>query len=315
MISTFAQDVKQGLSSTPKRLSSKYFYDEKGSALFSQIMKLPEYYLTDAEFEIFSEQAADICSLLDIHPNTHFDLIELGAGDGYKTIELLKFLEEENYDYRYHPVDISKKALRQIETNISKALPEMQIHPVKGDYFHVLKDLGSQHKKRVVMFLGSNIGNMNDSQAQGFLEALANSLNSGDKIILGVDLKKSKDIVLPAYNDSQNITKEFNLNLLERINRELDANFNIEQFDHAPEYDEKEGIARSAIVSLADQEVYIAAVSQGFSFKAGEKIHTEISRKYDDELIQELCKVAGLNILGKLQDKKNLFADYVLIKS
>lgn len=315
MISTFAQDVKQGLSSKPKRLSSKYFYDEKGSALFSQIMKLPEYYLTDAEFEIFSEQAAEICRLLDIHPKKNFDLIELGAGDGYKTIELLKFLEQQHYDYRYHPIDISKKALRQIEQNIAKALPGMHIHPIKGDYFHVLQDLAAEHKNKVVMFLGSNIGNMNDTQAQGFLKALSQSLKSRDKIILGVDLKKSKDIVLPAYDDSQNITRDFNLNLLERINRELDANFKLEQFDHAPEYDEKEGIARSAIVSLIDQEVYIGAIEQSFAFSAGEKINTEISRKYDDELIQELCNIAGLSILGKLQDQQNLFADYILMKS
>ncbi|WP_167188083.1 L-histidine N(alpha)-methyltransferase [Wenyingzhuangia heitensis] len=310
----FAKDVKLGLSETPKNLSSKYFYDEKGSTLFSEIMKLPEYYLTNAEFDIFKNQPLDIIQLLEIHKTSYFELIELGAGDGSKTIELLKVLEHENYHYQYLPIDISQKALDQIENTVAQQLPNKKITPKKGDYFQILNELKNSPFPKVVLFLGSNIGNMEDALANSFLKKLSKNLSKGDKIILGTDLKKEKDIVLPAYNDSKGITRDFNLNLLERINRELDANFDINQFEHVPEYDELEGIAKSRIRSKIDQKIPINSLNLTVSFKEKETIHTEISRKYDDVILEKICTNTGLKTIGKLMDKREYFADYILEK-
>jgi dimethylhistidine N-methyltransferase len=310
----FAKDVQAGLTSTPKKLSSKYFYDEKGSALFSKIMKLPEYYLTNAEFEIFEQSGVDIVEHLGITPNQPFDLIELGAGDGYKTIELLKTLETGKFQYNYTPIDISKKALSQIEENIKKEIPDKAISPKQGDYFHILHELKSSSLPKVLLFLGSNIGNMEDVQAQLFLSQLSDSLNTGDKVLLGVDLKKSRSIILPAYNDSKGFTRDFNLNLLRRINREFNADFDLNQFEHIPSYDENEGIAKSAIRSKLNQKVTLHALDMIVQFDKGEDIHTEISRKYDDEVIRKICLDTGLKSIGKLTDSKRLFADYILEK-
>ena len=310
----FAMDVEAGLTKQPKHLSSKYFYDEVGSSLFSKIMKLPEYYLTDAEFEIFQQQGNDIIETLDIQKNQPFELIELGAGDGYKTIELLKALEAEKFNYQYIPIDISKKALDQITHNVKAQLPNKEISPKKGDYFHILKELKESSVPKVILFLGSNIGNMPDEVAESFLLNLSNSLSKGDKLILGADLMKSKDIVLPAYNDSEGVTSAFNLNLLTRINRELDADFDIEKFEHAPEYDEVEGVAKSAIRSKTAQTVDVKMMDLKVSFEAGEKIHTEISRKYNDEIINKISLHSGLKIIGKLRDSHHYFADYILEK-
>ncbi|PXX25751.1 L-histidine N(alpha)-methyltransferase [Arenibacter sp. ARW7G5Y1] len=310
----FANDVKEGLSKTPKSLSSKYFYDEKGSALFSKIMKLPEYYLTDAEFEIFQKKAPEIIKLLGITSQKSFDLIELGAGDGYKTIELLKALDTLNFQYKYCPIDISAKALHQIEENIHQQIPNKKIDPKLGDYFHILHELKSSPLPKIVLFLGSNIGNMENVEANAFLSHLSENLSKDDKIILGADLKKSKDIVLPAYNDSQGLTSAFNLNLLSRINTELDADFNTELFVHTPMYDEQEGVAKSAIKSTVNQEVEIKVLDMKVAFKKEEQIHTEISRKYDDISIQNICLDTGLKIVGKITDSKNYFADYIIEK-
>ncbi|MBK8506730.1 MAG: L-histidine N(alpha)-methyltransferase [Saprospiraceae bacterium] len=310
----FAIDVRHGLSQSPKSLSSKYFYDERGSTLFSEIMKLPEYYLTNAEFEIFQNQGVDLIQTLGIKKRNYFELIELGAGDGYKTIELLKVLDHENFKYQYHPIDISQKALDQIESAINKQFPDKKISTKKGDYFQMLTELKSSPYPKIVLFLGSNIGNMEDAMANTFLKKLSESLSEGDKLILGTDVKKSKDIILPAYNDSQGVTRDFNLNLLERINRELDANFDITQFVHFPEYDESEGVARSFIRSKISQDVTIKAINLSVKFEIGEYIKTEISRKYDDETLDTICHDTGLKIIGKLMDSRQYFADFILEK-
>ena len=313
----FAADIKRGLDKNNKSLSSKYFYDEKDRIrsyeLFSEIMNLPEYYLTNSEFEIFQKQADQIIRLLGIHPNKKFELVELGAGDGYKTIELLKAMDAAGLQYNYIPVDISQKALNQIESNIKKAIPNKIISPKKGDYFESLSELNNSDAPKVVLFLGSNIGNMNDKIAQSFMLSLSNALSLGDKLILGADLIKSKDIVLPAYNDSSGVTSAFNLNLLERINREFDADFNLSTFNHVAEYEEKEGIAKSYIQSMVDQKVNINSLNITLSFSKGEKIHTEISRKYNDDILNKICDPAQLKMIIKLMEEKDHY-DYFIFE-
>jgi dimethylhistidine N-methyltransferase len=312
MIEQFSSDVDAGLSNAQKQLPSKYFYDETGDALFVKIMALPEYYLTRAEMEIFTVQTSAMIDALTLNKNEYFELIELGAGDGSKTKKLLKALSEQGYQYDYLPIDISENALGKLQQSLANELPEVSVKTQQGDYFCILENLKKSQHPKVVLFLGSNIGNMLDEEASHFLSSLGETLNIGDKLLLGVDLIKSEEIILPAYNDSSGITRQFNLNILDRINRELGGDFDLSKFDHQPYYKQHEGIAKSYLKSLSDQQVTINHIGKSYEFKAGEMIHTEISRKYDDKMIQQIIKDSGFSIQNKLCDKEVLFADYFL---
>jgi len=312
MNSTFKNDVDKGLSSNPKTLQSKYFYNKKGDALFVEIMNLPEYYLTRSELDIFQNKTQELIKAFGLKPDSHFELIELGAGDGTKTKELLKILDKENYDFDYFPIDISANALQGLKENLKQELPKISVQTQQGDYFEVLASLKNNKQPKIILFLGSNIGNMTDDLAAQFIYNLGANLQAGDKLLIGVDLIKSKEIVLPAYNDSKGITAKFNLNLLHRINKEMDADFNLNQFQHQPEYTEEEGIAKSYIVSTCKQSVHIKALEKSFVFEEGEKIHTEISRKYNDLLIEKIIANTDFVLQNKITDSKNYFADYIL---
>lgn len=314
----FADDVDHGLRQTPKTLPTKYFYDEKGDALFVEIMGLPEYYLTRAEMEIFSEQSAELIKTLQLNKSEYFELIELGAGDGSKTQHLLKALSEggdQGYQYDFIPIDISKNALDLLEQTLSKELPQVSCKPRHGDYFEILESFRDSHHPKVILFLGSNIGNMDDKTASNFIYKLGESLTTGDKLLIGADLIKSAEIIKPAYDDKQGVTAKFNLNLLHRINRELDANFNLTGFEHLCEYTEEEGIAKSYLVSLYDQEVSIEENGKVYRFAKAERIHTEISRKYNDEIIKSILGTTDFKIVGKISDSQNYFSDYILNRS
>jgi len=314
MTEQFKKDVSEGLSSNPKRLSSRFFYDKKGDELFQQIMAMPEYYLTNKEFEIFSQQSDGLIKAFGLEKGEYFELIELGAGDGTKTVELLKALQRQNYSYDYFPIDISQNALDGLEEMLSEKVPNLKVVKKQGDYFGVLSSFKESKKKKVVLFMGSNIGNMNDDRAKEFIYKLGENLSAGDRLLIGIDLIKSKNIVGPAYNDPAGITSAFNLNLLTRINRELGGDFNLEKWAHSPEYSEKTGYAKSFIESLADQTVTISSINQSFEFKKGEKIHTEISRKYNDEIMQNIISETDFKLHDKLTDSDGWFADYVLLR-
>jgi L-histidine N-alpha-methyltransferase len=312
MKETFKKEVHNGLSTTPKTLPSKYFYDKKGDALFVEIMNLPEYYLTRSELDIFQNKTRELIEATDVHPDSYFELIELGAGDGTKTKELLRQLDAQNYNFDYFPIDISPNALKLLKQDLSKEIPDLNVQTQQGDYFEVLASLKNSKQPKVVLFLGSNIGNMNDEMASKFIYNLGVNLQPGDKILMGIDLIKAENIVLPAYNDKQGITAKFNLNLLDRINNELGGNFNVNQFEHLPEYNEKEGVARSYIVSTTNQTVEIEATGNSYSFAKGEKIHTEISRKYNDQLVENIIANTDFSLQTKILDSKAYFADYIL---
>ena len=312
MLAQFKKDVEQGLGAFPKTLPSKYFYDKKGDELFVQIMNLPEYYLTRAEFEIFKEQSEELIQALEITPKQHFELIELGPGDGTKTKELLKVLNQGDYQFDYLPIDISQNALDQLEQNLSEELPGVSVRKKQGDYFTMLASLRESHHPKVLFFLGSNIGNMTDRQAAEFIYKLGSNLLPDGKLFLGVDLIKSANIVLPAYNDPTGLTRAFNLNLLSRINSELGGDFDINRFSHQPEYTVENGIAISYLVSKVEQTVTLNGSSQIFKFSQGEKILTEISRKYDDEIINKIIRNTDFQITHKLTDRNGYFADYIL---
>lgn len=312
MIQQFLNDVIAGLTSSPKTLPSKYFYDPIGDELFVKIMNLPEYYLTRAEHEILRDQTESILEALGVKPSEEFELVELGAGDGLKTKEILKYLKKHAFNFSYKPIDISNNALQQLSNSLKEEMPELTVEPMQGDYFGVLSKLKSNAKKKVVLFLGSNMGNMSDERATNFMKSLSETLNSGDKLLIGLDLIKPKSVVLPAYNDAQGVTSEFNMNLLSRMNKELDADFNLSDFEHAPSYSEETGIARSAIKSLKKQSVHIGAAKQTIDFDANELIHTEISRKYNREILDQVLGDANFTVECKFTDSEGLFSDWIL---
>ncbi len=314
MIEQFMDDVDFGLSQQQKSLPSKYFYNKEGDALFVKIMHLPEYYLTRSELEVFQTKSTELLNILKLSKENYFELIELGAGDGLKTKELLKVLIDENYSFGYLPVDISKNALDNLEKTLKKELPKVSVKQKQGDYFEVLDAIKNSEHQKIVLFLGSNIGNMNDEIAADFIYKLGKSFKPNDKLLLGVDLIKPKSIVLPAYNDKEGVTADFNLNLLKRINKELEADFDLKNFSHAPEYSEETGVAKSYLQSDVAQNVTIKKLNKSFAFEAGEKIFTEISRKYNDEIIENIISKTDFEVSGKLTDDKGYFANYILTR-
>jgi L-histidine N-alpha-methyltransferase len=310
----FSTDVTEGLTNNPKSLPSKYFYDAIGDDLFVQIMNMPEYYLTNCEMEIFKDKTDDLISNLGVQLSQGFDLIELGAGDGTKTVHLLAKLVEQGYDFNYHPVDISQHALEGLENSLKAAVPGINLTQQQGDYFDILSKLNQTKRQKVILFLGSNIGNFVDDKAKAFLKTADSFMQAGDRLLIGTDLIKTKDIVLPAYSDSQGITAAFNLNLLDRINEEFEGDFDRSQFKHLATYEESEGIARSYIVSKVNQTVYFKSLNLTVDFQEGEKIHTEISRKYNEKILTDIISETELNISSKIMDSKGFFADFILKK-
>jgi len=305
----FAEDVRQGLSDHPKYLPSRYFYDEKGDELFQQIMAMPEYYLTDAEFEVFSMQKVELIKEFNGHQQ-HFNLVEFGAGDGFKTKILLEELMREQANFTYVPIDISSNVLDQLEKNLSLTHTGLDIDPIVGEYFQALENLSHRDQTpKVILFLGSNIGNFLYDAARKFLNDVADRMNAKDKMLIGVDLKKDPQIILNAYNDPAGITKSFNLNLLNRINRELGGNFDLTQFKHWATYNPMNGEARSYLVSMKSQEVYIEALEASFKFDFWEPIYTEVSRKYDVAELEKLAKEAGFRVRHHFFDCKHYFVD------
>jgi dimethylhistidine N-methyltransferase len=305
----FASEVLVGLSQTPKRLSSRYFYDERGSRLFQKIMDLPEYYLTACEFDILKSKTGEIASLVGEGP---FNLVELGAGDGRKTSILLEYFLKLGCDFQYIPIDISEASMQTLSDHLNRTFPELTARGIVAEYFDGLKWLNFINtQKNIVLFLGSNLGNFDKAHARAFLHNLWNSLNAGDFAVIGFDLKKDIDIMLKAYNDSEGVTAEFNLNLLRRINRELGGDFDLSKFQFHSSYDVFTGAMESYLVSKERQTVLIKEISQSFLFEAWEPIHTEYSYKYLESDIQELAAETGFYIEKQLYDAKRYFVDSI----
>ncbi len=312
--SQFHKDVYTGLTDFPKHLSSKYFYDAKGDKLFQEIMDMPEYYLTNSEYKILDEFKDEICGVF-YKDSKEFDLVELGAGDGKKTKILLRHLTEEGIPFQYLPIDISENALNLLEASIKNELPSVKIKSLQGTYFETLEQMCTlQHKKKVIMFLGSNIGNLLHPQAVEFLKSIQELMNDDDIFFIGFDQKKDPQIILNAYNDSSGITERFNKNLLARINSELDADFDLDKFLHWEVYDPETGTAKSYLVARENQSVRINGLDLTVSFDAWETIHTEISQKYDDNVVSWLADKAGLRISRIFSDENKFYKNYILKK-
>lgn len=302
----FAADVWDGLNSNPKRLSSRWFYDEIGDALFQQIMAMPEYYLTRAEYWILEHYSNEIIHQLP----KRFQLLELGAGDGTKTKLLLNEIQRSDYSVKYFPIDISANALSELNNSLQIEYPDLNSESIQAEYFTALKSpILNNTEQKLILFLGSNIGNLNYLQSLDFFKQLFDSINPGDFVLTGFDRVKDPEIILQAYNDKNGITAKFNLNLLNRINRELDANFNINAFYHQPEYDDKTQSAVSYLVSKIDQKVHLKKLNLSVEFKSKERIHTEISRKFTMNDIDELAYKSGFHIINNYHSLENEFTD------
>ncbi|MFN2260524.1 MAG: L-histidine N(alpha)-methyltransferase [Psychroflexus sp.] len=309
----FEDNVKSGLTSYPKHLSSKFIYDSRGDKLFQDIMAMPDYYLTNCEFEILKNQAQHISQEFDCQSG--FDLIELGAGDGKKTKILLKHLVEKKANFKYFPVDISQNILDGLEKSLHDEIPEVDVETLQGTYFDILSELSTYNKRqKVILVLGSNIGNLMHDKAIDFLEKIQENMSSQDLLFMGFDQKKDPEIILKAYNDSEGITEAFNKNLLNRINREFEANFDLDSFKHWETYNPETGTAKSFLVSLKPQKVIIKALNLEVDFAAWESIHTEISQKYDDETVEWLAGKAKLKIHTVFESKNNFYKNYLFKK-
>lgn len=305
----FASDVLVGLSQIPKKLSSRYFYDERGSRLFQRIMDQPEYYLTACEFDILESQTDVFSSLME---GESFNLVELGAGDGRKTSILLDHFLQKNFAFQYIPIDISESSMKTLTNLLNAKFPELTSKGIVAEYFDGLKWLNQMNAQRnMVLFLGSNLGNFDKAHSRAFLHNLWNALNDGDFAVIGFDLKKDIDLMLKAYNDAEGVTAKFNLNLLSRINHELGGDFDLEKFQFHSSYDVFTGAMESYLVSKEKQAVYIKAISQRFSFEAWEPIHTEYSYKYLESDIQELAAETSFVIEKQLYDSKKFFVDSI----
>ncbi|GLU51649.1 L-histidine N(alpha)-methyltransferase [Dyadobacter frigoris] len=310
--STFEQDIDEGLSAPLKNISSKYFYDDLGSVIFQDIMKMPEYYPTPCEFEILSLQGESIIEKLNF--DEPFNIIEFGAGDGIKTRQLLKKLIENQVDFTYVPIDISQKAIDELEANMLGYLPGLKIRSLVGNYFSMIEELSEMEQPGLFLFLGSNIGNYQEQEANDLLEQFNNYMKSGDKILTGFDLQKNPATIRNAYDDSQGITKAFNMNLLQRMNRELGANFKKEFFDFYSHYNPVNGEVRSYLVSLKQQEVYISKIDKSYSFRQNELIWTELSKKYTIAEIESLASNNGFELIEHFLDCKHYFTDSLWTK-
>lgn len=306
-ISPIALEVIEGLKSTPKKISSKYFYDGEGSRIFKQIMGMPEYYLTRSETEIFETHKTDLAALF-YKDSSSVDVVELGAGDGAKTRILIEALFTEKRNFRYIPIDISEDALVQLAGALKLKFPTLNLEPRIGDYFQMIENLSREYPNRkVLMFLGSNLGNFDYRQSISFLSDLRRVLSEEDLFFIGLDLKKDPEIIRKAYNDPHGYTRNFNLNLLHRFNRELGADFDPDAFIHAPRYDPASGTASSFLVSLRDQKVYFRDIEETILFQEGESIHTEISQKYDLDTIKKMAEASGFKVARNFFDSKNYF--------
>ena len=308
--------LQEGFAMSPKKLPSWLFYDRTGDKIFTEIMEMPSYYLSRCESEIFTNQYREL-GLEFSNNGKSFDLIELGAGDGRKTEVLLHNFLDSGIGFRYIPIDISPNVLKLLESRLEKNLPGLNLRTIAMDYQEtelLFNQLENSHRK-VILFLGSNIGNMDPNNSVRYIAKIADSMNEEDLLMVGFDLVKDPRIILNAYDDPEGITARFNYNILDRLNRELDANFDSMQFSHYPLYDPAEATAKSYLISKRDQEITIGFTGSTYRLKKWECIQTEMSQKYSDTHIKELAAVAGLSIYRQFEDSKGYYRNVLFSKT
>lgn len=307
---TFAEDVRTGLTAHPKVLYPKYFYDELGSRLFEAITALPEYYPTRAEAEILRGHAGEIAGFLKGGP---VRLVELGSGDGQKTRLLIEALIARQGSLEYLPIDISEAAVEASARVLLAAYPELRVTAYVGEYQQALRTIPPSSDRTLVLFLGSTLGNLDPEDRPALLRNVRSLLAPGEAFLLGVDLKKSEDVLIPAYDDPLGVTAAFNLNLLGRINRELGGRFDLASFRHRALYNREAGRIEMHLESRRAQTVTIRSLGIEVPFEAGETIHTESSYKFDRDQIAALAAQNGFELRRTWTDSEGRFASNLLI--
>ena len=298
------RDVRQGLSQTPKTLPPRYFYDEAGSHLFEQICSLPEYYPTRTEAAIL-----DQCAEAIAHCTGPCDLIELGSGSSTKTRRLLTAYQTLTPTLHYTPIDVSATMLTASAQALLRDYPTLQVRGLAGTYDHALEHLGpTTQAARLVLFLGSTLGNFEPAAGDRFLHQIATALEPGDYFLLGVDLRKDVALLEAAYNDSQGITAAFNRNMLAHLNKRFQANFDLEAFRHRASYNPEAHQIEMYLDCQRACEVHFAALDWTVALAAGERIRTEISRKFDLPELSQTLQQQGLRPLRHWQDGSQWFA-------
>ncbi|MDX9740169.1 MAG: L-histidine N(alpha)-methyltransferase [Gammaproteobacteria bacterium] len=303
---SFALDVLLGLCSAPKHLAAKYFYDARGSQLFLRITQQREYYLTHTEAAILQACSAELARMVEGDPIT---IVELGPGDGSKSRLVIDAFLSEGRTVDYHGIDISPRALDQLAQNLPRH-PRLRLHGIVAEYFTGLRHAGADpDRKMLVLFLGSNIGNLDRQQNQVFLRRLWQHMENDDHVLIGFDLKKDVAMLTRAYNDDAGYTRAFNLNVLDRINRELGGNFDLDGFQHFGVYNPVLGAMESYLLSNREQEVYISDLQRHFRFASHEPLHLEYSFKFLEEDISFLGNRIGFHIERNFADERRWFVD------
>lgn len=299
----YAFEVREGLTASPKHLPAKLFYDEIGSQLFEQITELPEYYLTRTERSIFERYAVDILQ----QAGSPLTLVELGAGTATKTCILIEELVQRQSRTLFYPIDVSATALDEAVRNMSSQFPSLRVNPIVADYTGGVPALSRISGRKLVLYIGSSIGNFEPPQAIRVLRRIRQTLRSGDALLLGADFAKSSKILVPAYDDAEGVTAAFNKNILARLNRELDAEFDLDAFRHVALWNRRCSRMEIYLESLADQSVFVPALDLDVKFNAGERMHTENSYKYTDAMIESILHESGFALEHTWCDRKKWF--------
>jgi L-histidine Nalpha-methyltransferase len=301
--STVGSDVVKGLTKTPKCLPPSYFYDDRGSELFERICELPEYYVTRTETAILQQYASEIAQITGA-----CELVELGSGNSTKTRILLDAYQQLDYPLHYLPIDISAGILESSAKQLMQDYPALTIYALAGTYESALAQLTKRKlSSRMICFIGSTLGNLNPQECDVFLSQIKKSLQVGEYFLLGVDLQKPKEILEPAYNDSQGVTAEFNLNMLEHLNRRFEGDFNTTQFTHWSFYNESEKQIEMHLKSLRSQIVHLKSLNLTVEFAPGETILTEISRKFHLDTIKQQLAAKNLKPIQAWTDQNQWF--------
>ncbi len=300
-----AREVEAGLSSSPKTLPCRFFYDKDGSVLFEQICELPEYYVTRTEKEILDDRADEIATLLPKATT----LVELGSGSSTKTRVLIEAFLRRHGSLRYVPMDISRTMLEESSIALLEDYAGLQITAIAAEYKAGLQRLEKvQPPAKLVLWLGSTIGNFDRGEAARFLRSVSHTMRPQDRLLAGIDLRKDRSTLVRAYDDGAGVTAQFNRNILHRINRELDAEIDTSAFEHEARYDENLGRVEMHLVSNREQNVRIGALELEVSFDKGETIHTECSYKYSIEEIEELAARSDLCVVERWFDDARRFS-------
>ncbi len=306
-----AREVLEGLTSRPKQLPPKLFYDAAGSALFEQITELPEYYLTATEQGIFERHAHDmVCAA-----GGASTIIELGAGTAKKTMLILRAALAAHDEVRFIPVDVSSFALDEACRRVRTELPQVSVQPRVMDYTRhspalapaLSPALGQFPERKLVLYIGSSIGNFEPMQASALLSRLRSSLAAGDSLLLGTDMRKAASVLLPAYDDAAGVTAQFNRNILARINREFDGDFNLDWFEHCVRWNERDSRIEMHLMSRIHHFVNIRALEISVPFFSGETIHTENSYKFTPRMIASMAANGGFRIEQSWSDEREWF--------